>query len=221
MLSSVVIYVIIRLWVGDIYSVNKNQSVEKKSTTPTQSEDIMAPNSADSTDSSGTQDQTSGQLSQKSDSEFSNWVRDEAKNLEKPTNDPLEFERKTKQFVNQLTPQQLTRLKQTILNLEFPMNERIFSNYALMQFEGDSKNEVLKDLLFSPVPDFQDPKPHTEDEVRRGQEYSLRYMEIDELSRRAEDGDLQAREILIETSQTNSDLKIQNYAKRKLKEIRK
>lgn len=220
MLSSVVIYVIIRLWVGDFYTLNKKQSVEEKSTTSAQSENTKAPSSADST-ASAAPGQVTESLSQKSDTEFSNWVRDEAKNLEKPTNDPLEFESKTKQFVNQLTSQQLTRLKQTILNLELPMNERIFSNYALMQFEGDSKNEVLKDLLRTPVPDFQDPKPHTEDEVRRGQEYALRYMEIDELSRRAEDGDPQAREILIQIAQNHSDSKIQTYAKRKLAEIRK
>ena len=101
------------------------------------------------------------------------------------------------------------------------MNERIFSNYAVMQFEGDAKNEFLKDLINSPVPQFPDPKPHSEDEVRRGQEYALRYMEIDELFRRTEDGNIQAREILLQIAQNHSDLKIQNYAKRKLAEIRK
>jgi hypothetical protein len=165
--------------------------------------------------------ETTNQTSQKTDEEFTTWVQTQTQNLEVPTNDPIEFERKTKEFVNQLNPSQLQQLKDKVLNLELPMNERIFSNYAMIQFEGDAKNEFLKDLLNAPVPEFPDPKPHTSDEVRRGQEYALRYMEIDELFRRAEAGDLQAGEILAQLAQNHSDMKILNYAKRKLKEIRK
>jgi hypothetical protein len=165
--------------------------------------------------------QTENQAQKKTDEEFTNWVQVQTKNLEVPTNDPIEFERKTKEFVNQLNPTQLAQLKDKILNIELPMNERIFSNYAMMQFEGETKNEYLKDLLSSPIPQFPDPKPHSEDEVRRGQEYALRYMEIDELFRRSEDGNGQAHEILSQIAQNHPDSKIQNYAKRKLSEIRK
>lgn len=174
------------------------------------------PNSSDQTSPEQVDD-----VSQKTDEEFTSWVKTQAKNLEVPSNDPMVFERKTKEFVNQLNPSQMEQLKNKILNLELPINERIFSNYAMIQFEGDAKNEFLKDLLNAPVPEFPDPKPHTSDEVRRAQEYALRYMEIDELFRRAEDGDVQAAEILNQTAQNHSDVKILNYAKRKLKEIRK
>lgn len=161
------------------------------------------------------------QQTKKTDEEFTSWVQKQTQMLEVPTNDPIEFERKTKEFVNQLSLAQLDSLKNKILNLELPMNERIFSNYALMQFEGTPKNEFLKDLINASVTQFPDPKPHSSDEVRRGQEYALRYMEIDELFRRAEDGDPEARDILTQIAQNHSDLKIQSYAKRKLTEIRK
>lgn len=181
-----------------------------------QVEKKMNLNSSDQTST-----ETANQATQKTNEEFTQWLQTQTQNLEVPTNDPIEFERKTKEFVNQLNQVQLGQLKDKILNLELPMNERIFSNYAMMQFEGDSKNEFLNELINSPVPQFPDPKPHTSDEVRRGQEYALRYMEIDELSRRSEDGDENAREILSQIALNHPDLKIQNYAKRKLSEIRK
>ncbi len=210
------VYVVIRLTAGDGLVARVEERARKVFSTSSQTENKANLNSSDQTSS-----QTANEAPRKSDEEFSNWIQIQTKNLEVPTNDPIEFERKTKQFVNQLNSSQLSELKNKILNLELPMNERIFSNYALMQFEGDSKNDFLKDFLNSPVPQFPDPKPHSEDEVRRGQEYALRYMEIDELFRRSEDGDVQARVILSQIAQNHPDLKIQNYAKRKLSEIRK
>lgn len=210
------LYVVIRLTAGDGLVARVEDRARKVFSSSSQTENKSNLSSLDQTSS-----ETTNEALQKTDEEFVSWVQTQTQNLEVPTNDPIEFERKTKQFVNQLNSSQLVQLKDKILNLELPMNERIFSNYAVMQFEGDSKNEFLKDLINSPVPQFPDPKPHSEDEVRRGQEYALRYMEIDELFRRTEDGNIQAREILLQIAQNHSDLKIQNYAKRKLAEIRK
>lgn len=210
------LYVVIRLTAGDGLVARVEDRARKVFSSSSQTENKSNLSSLDQTSS-----ETTNEALQKTDEEFVSWVQTQTQNLEVPTNDPIEFERKTKQFVNQLNSSQLVQLKDKILNLELPMNERIFSNYAVMQFEGDAKNEFLKDLINSPVPQFPDPKPHSEDEVRRGQEYALRYMEIDELFRRTEDGNIQAREILLQIAQNHSDLKIQNYAKRKLAEIRK
>lgn len=210
------LYVVIRLTAGDGLVARVEDRARKVFSSSSQTENKSNLSSLDQTSS-----ETTTEALQKTDEEFVSWVQTQTQNLEVPTNDPIEFERKTKQFVNQLNSSQLVQLKDKILNLELPMNERIFSNYAVMQFEGDAKNEFLKDLINSPVPQFPDPKPHSEDEVRRGQEYALRYMEIDELFRRTEDGNIQAREILLQIAQNHSDLKIQNYAKRKLAEIRK
>lgn len=210
------LFIVLRFTSGDGIVARVEERARNVFSTSSQTENKTNLNSTDQTSS-----ETASESPRKTDEEFTSWVQVQTQNLEVPTNDPIEFERKTKQFVNQLNPFQLSELKNKILNLELPMNERIFSNYALMQFEGQTKNDYLKDLLNSSVPQFPDPKPHSEDEVRRGQEYALRYMEIDELSRRSEDGDENAREILSQIAQNHPDLKIQNYAKRKLSEIRK
>ena len=210
------VFIILRMTSVDGIVARVEDRAQKVFSITSQTENKTNLNSSDQTAS-----EMANESSRKTDEEFTSWVQTQTQNLEVPTNDPIEFERKTKEFVNQLNSSQLSELKNKILNLELPMNERIFSNYAMMQFEGDSKNEFLNELINSPVPQFPDPKPHTSDEVRRGQEYALRYMEIDELFRRSEDGDENAREILTQIAQNHPDLKIQNYAKRKLVEIRK
>ena len=153
------------------------------------------------------------------DDEFKNWVMVSVKNLEIPIKDPISSEQNTKNFVNQLSDNQISELKNKITNSELPMNERIFSNYALTLYSGADANQNLSDLINKKMPDFPNPQPHSEDEVKRGQEYALRYMEVDSLFMRAEDGDNSAKESLTQIAQDHQDLKIRNYAQRKLQEF--
>jgi hypothetical protein len=155
------------------------------------------------------------------DEEFKNWVRLSVKNLEIPIKDPILSEQNTKDFVNQLSDNQILELTNKVISSELAMNERIFSNYALTLYAGADANQILNDLINTKMPDFQNPQPHSEDEVKRGQEYSLKYMDIDALFMRAEDGDSSAKELLAQISQNHPDSKIRNYAQRKLQEFRK
>ncbi len=154
-----------------------------------------------------------------SDEQFQTWIQTQVKNLEIPIKDPISSEQNTKNFVNHLSEKQIKELKNKMTNSELPMNERIFSNYALTLYAGANANQILNDLINSKMPDFKNVQAHSEDEVKRGQEYALKYMQIDSLFMRAEDGDNSAKELLAQIAQNHSDLKIQNYAQRKLQEI--
>lgn len=154
-----------------------------------------------------------------SDENFKNWIGTEVKNIEIPVKNPIIVEENTKNFVNQLSIDQLTELKNKILNSKLPINERIFSNYALMMFDGENSNQSIYELIQQPIPDFKNVQAHSEDEVKRAQEYALKYMQIDELAKRSQGGDRLAFELLNQIAQNSLDAKIKNYAQRKFKEI--
>ena len=155
-----------------------------------------------------------------SDEDFKKWHVSEVNNLEVPIKDTISSEKNIKDFVNQLSKNQIEILVQSVLNSESPINDRVFSNYALTLFDGQSSNAILNSLIQSKMPEFKSVQVHSEDEVKRGQEYALRYMQIDSLCMRASDGDRSAKDFLIQIAQQATDFKIQNYAQRKLKEIR-
>ncbi len=154
-----------------------------------------------------------------SDENFKNWIQTEVKNLETPVKNPIESERNTKIFVNQLSTDQITQLKNKIINSDLPMNERIFSNYAVTLFEGENSNQIIFELLNHSVPEFKNVQVHSTDEVKRGQEYALKYMQIDELAKRSENGDRGAYGLLAQISQNSLDAKIKNYAQQKIAKI--
>lgn len=157
-----------------------------------------------------------------SDDSFKSWILSEVKNIEVPVDDLKTVEERTKDFVSRLSEKQLSVLADKVLNFELPINERIFANYALTIFTGTGANQILYSLAIARLPDFGDTSAHTAGEVKRAQEYALRYMEIDRLSERAigpEPLNLEALQMLSQIAQNTNDLKIQNYAKRKLAEI--
>ena len=173
-----------------------------------------------STDNTTTEKQPESLEQKISDENFKNWILTEVKNLEVPVQNPIAVEENTKNFVNQLSGNQIQDLKIRITNSELPINERIFSNYALMKFSGPYSNQNMYDLASHPVPEFTDLQPHSEDELKRAQEYALKYSNIDELSQRAEAGDELALTLLTQLAHNTIDLKIKNYAQRKINEIR-
>jgi hypothetical protein len=154
------------------------------------------------------------------DEQYNLWSQEQIQNLEIPVKNPISYEQNIKKTVNQLSKFQINNLKNKVVNSKLPMNERIFSNYALTLLESQDSNRTIYELLMTPVPDFQNVQPHTENEIKRAQEYALKYVEIDELAKRSESGDNQARMLLSQVAQNSIDLKIKNYAERKLKEIR-
>lgn len=156
-----------------------------------------------------------------SDTEFTTWVQTEVENIERPVTDPISAEEKTKNFVNQLSSEQIKILMQKVLNTELPMNERIFTNYALTLFSGENANQNLYDLINSKMPEYKNVQVHSEDEVKRAQDYALRYSQIDALATNAENGSNIALSLLTQIANNGTEDKIQNYAKRKLKEISK
>ena len=110
---------------------------------------------------------------------------------------------------------------QKVLDNELAMNERIFANYSLTLYSGENANQNLYELINSKMPEYKNVQVHSEDEEKRAQDYALRYTQIDALAMNAENGDSVAKTLLTQIANNGTDGKIQNYAKRKLKEISK
>ena len=155
------------------------------------------------------------------DEQLNLWLQKEVKNIELPVTDPISAEQKTKNLVNQLSQPQIKILMQKVLDNELAMNERIFANYSLTLYSGENANQNLYELINSKMPDYKNVQVHSEDEVKRAQDYALRYTQIDALAMNAENGDHVALTLLTQIVNNGTDGKIQNYAKRKLKEISK
>lgn len=157
-----------------------------------------------------------------------NWLDENAQALEAQHQNPAKIEVDVRAQVQALTPEQKNQLVQTVLDRQAPMNKRIFSNYALMldDFTGAEAATAIersRKIIQTPLPVFKNPAPHTLEETQRGQEYALRYMQIDQLFKLIKEGDAvaKAQSLLVLKSIANSerDLKIKSYAQQKLKEI--
>lgn len=149
--------------------------------------------------------------------ELKKWIEVEGKHLEASVGNPDLKKNEIVERVKTLTPEQKNELQKIALDTTLPINSRIFAGYAnsLSQVSAD-----LYEMALSKMPTFENVQPHSADEVKRAQEYALRYMQLDELARLAvaDDKSLELlRKIVIEAE----DAQIRSYAERKLKEIQR
>ena len=118
-----------------------------------------------------------------------------------------------------LLPEQLPLLSQMATDFNFPANARVLSAYVLTLTELPQTIENMKDLASKALPDFGPILPHSEAELRRGQELALRYMQVDEIAERAKT-DSNARDNLILLSKNAESEEVRAYALRKLKSLK-
>lgn len=161
--------------------------------------------------------------------QFKSWLSQQAQSLEAEHTDPRQIENTVREQVRQLSAEQKNELVKTVLDRKTAISERIFANYAvaLEDINSESASQALeraRQIIVTPVPKFVNPAPHTLEETQRGQEYALRYMQIDRLAQAIKDGDEAVKKQSLRVLQSivtgENDQKIKAYAQQKIKEIR-
>ncbi len=156
------------------------------------------------------------------DQEFKKWIDEEAKNLENP-NQKSEDEVKTQLQVQtkRLSQAQLNDLKNIIDNSNEAINKRIFSNFVLINSNQDFSTQLLNELIEKNTDDIKQAKaPHSLDELKRSQEYALKFMQIDEIVNRLIKSESGPLDYLIGLSQKTNDTQVKTYALQKIKSLK-
>ncbi|MBC7458211.1 MAG: hypothetical protein H7235_08040, partial [Bdellovibrionaceae bacterium] len=100
------------------------------------------------------------------------------------------------------------------------INKRIFSNYVLTNSFTSLTDQILNELINQSTDHFKQAKEsHSVDEVKRSQEYALRFMQIDEIVQRLQHKGDDPLAFLIELSRKSNDSQIKSYAMQKIKDI--
>ena len=147
------------------------------------------------------------------------WVQGQSEQLEKPVKDSEAFKKQIELQMASLNFFEIKYIQNIVLDASQPMNKRIFSNYALTLLPVEPQIKVSEELVMAPLSVTENIKPHSEEEIRRGQELALKYMHIDRLFDLAQKGDDLALESLKKLESALTDEALRSYAQRKLKEI--
>ncbi len=146
------------------------------------------------------------------------WLEKEAPKLDNLNNNTEETEIKLRALVQALNIEQKQYLVQASLDTKLPINQRLLSAYMNTLNDSDSSLDQLQEIAQRELPDVGEVRPHTEAEVRYGQEMAIRYMQVDELARRAKT-DANAYNKLKLLSQSSELKQIRDYAARRLKDL--
>ena len=149
--------------------------------------------------------------------EFIRWIEKEGRAMDSTSN-PEGVQIKIKAQARTLTAAQLPLLVQNALNISASANARIFSAYLLTLSELPQSVGAISDLAGKGLPDLGPVIPHSEAELRHGQELALRYMQIDELFQRAKT-DSYALDNLRLLATKAEELRVRDYAQKKLQEL--
>jgi hypothetical protein len=147
------------------------------------------------------------------------WILEESKNLNQPHVDTKLKDVELKKIVENYSDAQKKVILENALDTTKTANERILSSYLLGLDQSQQSIQNLGALAQKKLPDFGPVIPHSEAEIRRGQELAVRYMAIDELSQRAQT-DPKALEALKKQAVDAESSEVRNYAQRILKEIK-
>ncbi len=151
------------------------------------------------------------------DPEFQTWIKTEAKSVDRPTIDSDKKKTELAKIIATLTPNKAKQLLQTARNVSSTAGERILSTYLLVEAGSLALGEI-KELITSPVVDHGPAKAHSEAEMMRVQERSLRIMAIDGLASRAKQ-DPNSRDTLARSIPGIQDSYIRDYAQKRLAEV--
>lgn len=164
-------------------------------------------------------DMGSDDLSLLSPVQLKTWVEKDSTSMNSADHNTEVVAVRLKAQARTLMPEQLPLLSQMAADFKFPANARVLSAYVLTLTELPQTIENMKDLASKALPDFGPILPHSEAELRRGQELALRYMQVDEIAERAKT-DSNARDNLILLSKNAESEEVRAYALRKLKSLK-
>ena len=172
-----------------------------------------------SADSSAVSDQANKSMPF-TDEEFSNWMTQESKQLEGRILDEKQVQADVRSKALRITESQLKDLKSVVENSDEAINKRIFSNYVLTNSFTTLTDQILNELVNQNTDSFKQIKePHSVSEVKRSQEYALRFMQIDEVVQRLLQKGDDPLTFLIDLSRKSNDSQIRSYAMQKIKDI--
>ncbi len=157
--------------------------------------------------------------------QIENFVQTEAKSLDLTRVQSREKEIKLQAVARQLSPPQIERLTEVIADTNRGVNERILGVFLLNLNSSNSAIENLNNFAAAALPDFGPVLPHSESEIRRNQELSLRFMVIDRLAEVARNSEpqseqrLQAVGALKDHARQNPSETLRKYAQTTLDEL--
>jgi len=150
------------------------------------------------------------------DPEFQQWIKQEAKELDRVNVDGAAKKRQIQAVVAKMTGTQSRQLLNTAKNPKAPAGEKILSTFLLVE-GGLLTRKELTDLIAAPLEEGQY-EPHSEGEVKGIREKSLRIMAIDGLFSQAR-REPSAREALARAARETTDATIRAYAEDKLRQL--
>lgn len=160
----------------------------------------------------------SSQGSPSEPSQFAKWLKLESQTLSQVGVNSAQKEIQMKNLARTMDTFQKKELVSSALNTGNSANERILATYLLSLTMGQDSSAHLQAVAGAPIPDLGPITPHSAAEVRRVQEFSLRYLLVDELAKRAGQDTL-ARQQLQNISETAAVREVRQYARRKISEI--
>jgi hypothetical protein len=149
--------------------------------------------------------------------QLQDWIDTESKKMDSTNHNPEEERVILQARSRTLTKEQIVYLRSVAIDFKTAMNSRILSSYLVTLNPTTLSVDTMFEIAKSPVPDFGPINPHSEAEVKHGQEMAIRYMQIDELAERAKT-DANARNKLKLLAETAEDSQVRSYAARKLKD---
>lgn len=153
-----------------------------------------------------------------SNEQLDQWVAVEARAMDSTANSEgrsIEI----KALARTLSAAQLPQLVATAHNFEAPANVRIFSAFLLSQSELPESAAAMAELAKKDMPDLGPVIPHSEAELRHGQELALRYMQVDELFQRAKTSADALDNLRLLARDADSE-RVRAYAEKKLSELK-
>ncbi len=151
--------------------------------------------------------------------QLQNWVKNEARKLDSTNNNTGEKQIELRAQAQILSAPQIKQLLELAVNSKLAINDRILSAYLISLNTSEQSQEALLDVAKTEIPDFGPTLPHSEAELRHTQETAIRYMQIDELFKRAKT-DARALDKLKLLSQEAESAQIRSYADKKHKEAK-
>ncbi|MBC7740724.1 MAG: hypothetical protein H7061_00905 [Bdellovibrionaceae bacterium] len=149
---------------------------------------------------------------------FKNWIHEESKTLNSTHVNTDQKAIQMRALAQNLTAAQNVTLKEMGWSSTSTMNDKILSVYLLTLRQNDDVISSFEQTAKKGLTDNGPVTVHSEAEIKRVQELSLKYMVIDELARRAKSNAAALASLRALVSDAEAP-EIRNYAQRKLKEI--
>lgn len=148
-------------------------------------------------------------------SAFTKWFEDEARALEKSSEDSNQKEADLLIAGEKMTPGEIQFLKAAAVDMHAPANNRIFATYMLTLVPNLTAGALLE-VVRMPLVMQGDQQVHSPEETLAAQEKSLRRMAIDALIKRAHKDETFMDEVRSAIDQIG-DPSLRSYVEKKLK----